>query len=95
MKIISPFDLYVTTFVHIYVCVCVCNQNTACSLFPEKGKRHILHLKLSEVVVMGAVEGSTLTIHFSSSLDILQAARNVYGHIKNKVGRALFTPSWP
>ncbi|XP_036958544.1 synaptonemal complex protein 2 isoform X4 [Acanthopagrus latus] len=57
---------------------------TACSLFPEKGKRHILHLKLSEVVVMGAVEGSTLTIHFSSSLDILQAARNVYGHIKNK-----------
>ena len=42
---------------------------------------------------MGAVEGSILTIHFSSSLDILQAARNVYGHSKNKVGCGLFTPS--
>lgn len=45
----------------------------------------VLQLKLTEVVVVGAVEGSSLTIHFSSSLDILQAARRVYGHRKDKV----------
>ncbi|KAI9530932.1 hypothetical protein NQZ68_000423 [Dissostichus eleginoides] len=49
----------------------------------EEGKRKVLHLKLSEVVVVGVVEGSSLTIHFSSSLDILQAARTVYGHSKS------------
>ncbi|KAK1898688.1 Synaptonemal complex protein 2 [Dissostichus eleginoides] len=49
----------------------------------KEGKRKVLHLKLSEVVVVGVVEGSSLTIHFSSSLDILQAARTVYGHSKS------------
>lgn len=44
-----------------------------------------MQLLLSEMVVVGEVEGSSLTIHFSSSLDILQAARTVYGHRKNKV----------
>lgn len=50
----------------------------------------VLKLKLSEVVVLGAVEGSNLTIHFSSSLDILQAAGSVYGHGRNKVSHVLF-----
>ncbi|XP_030588703.1 synaptonemal complex protein 2 isoform X3 [Archocentrus centrarchus] len=50
----------------------------------EESKRQVLQIKLSEVVIVGAVEGSSLIIHFSSSLDILQAARNVYGHNKNK-----------
>ncbi|CAJ1085456.1 synaptonemal complex protein 2 isoform X8 [Xyrichtys novacula] len=49
----------------------------------EEGKRKVLQLKLSEVVVVGSVEGSSLTIHFSSSLDILQAAQRVYGHSKS------------
>lgn len=44
-----------------------------------------MQIKLSEVVIVGAAEGSTLTIHFSSSLDILQAVQNVYEHSKNKV----------
>lgn len=74
----------------VFVCVTIIQRVL---FFPEEGKSHILQLKLSEVVVMGAVEGSILTIHFSSSLDILQAARNVYGHSKNKVGRGLFIPS--
>ncbi|XP_013766244.1 synaptonemal complex protein 2 [Pundamilia nyererei] len=50
----------------------------------EEGKRQVLQIKLSEVVIVGAAEGSTLTIHFSSSLDILQAVQNVYEHSKNK-----------
>lgn len=71
----------------------MCNYNTECSLSPEEGKRLVLQLKLSEVVVLGVVEGSSLTIHFSSSLDIMQAARSVYGHSKNKVGHGLFALS--
>ena len=65
--------------------------STECSLSPEEGKRKVLQLKLSELVIVGAVEGSSLTIHFSSSLDILQAACAVYGHGKNTVGHGFFT----
>lgn len=72
------------------VSMCVCNYNTECSVSPVEGKTQVLQLKLSEVVVVGAVEGSSLTIHFSSSLDILQAARSIYGLSKNKVGHGLF-----
>lgn len=56
----------------------------------EEHKRHVLQIKLSEMVVVGTVEGSCLTILFSSSLDILQAACSVFGHNKNKVCRGLF-----
>lgn len=45
----------------------------------------MLKLKLTEPLCVSGVEGSHLTIHFSSSLDIMQAARSVYGN-KNKVG---------
>ncbi|XP_073325885.1 synaptonemal complex protein 2 [Pagrus major] len=64
--------------------ICINENEVKSYTVTEEGKRHILQLKLSEVLVMGAVEGSILTIHFSSSLDILQAARSVYGHSKNK-----------
>ncbi|TWW56509.1 synaptonemal complex protein 2-like [Takifugu flavidus] len=50
----------------------------------DENKRCILRLNLSEVVVIGAVEGSRLTIHFSSSLDIPQAASKVFGLSKNR-----------
>ncbi|XP_034029114.1 synaptonemal complex protein 2 [Thalassophryne amazonica] len=49
----------------------------------EDAKRQVLQIKLSDVVAAGVVEGSELKIFFSSSLDILQAARSVYGHSKN------------
>ena len=45
----------------------------------------MLRLKLSEPLCVSGLEGSSLSLHFSSSLDILQAARSVYGHAKNKV----------
>ncbi|XP_027878082.1 synaptonemal complex protein 2 isoform X1 [Xiphophorus couchianus] len=64
--------------------VCI-NENEILSYtVTEVGKRKILLLKLSEVVVVDSVEGSSLIIHFSSSLDILQAACNVFGDDKNK-----------
>nr|XP_010772156.1 PREDICTED: synaptonemal complex protein 2 [Notothenia coriiceps] len=63
--------------------ICINENEVQSYTVKEEGKRKVLHLKLSEVVVVGAVEGSSLTIHFSSSLDILQAARTVYGHSKS------------
>ncbi|KAJ4934026.1 hypothetical protein JOQ06_006833, partial [Pogonophryne albipinna] len=63
--------------------ICINENEVQRYTVKEEGKRKVLHLKLSEVVVVGAVEGSSLTIHFSSSLDILQAARTVYGHSKS------------
>ncbi|XP_055748149.1 protein piccolo-like [Salvelinus fontinalis] len=49
----------------------------------EEGRRRVLKLKLTEPLCVSGVEGSHLTIHFSSSLDIMHAARSVYGN-KNK-----------
>ncbi|XP_014846919.1 PREDICTED: synaptonemal complex protein 2 [Poecilia mexicana] len=64
--------------------VCI-NENEVLSYtVTEVAKRKVLLLKLSEVVVVDSVEGSSLIIHFSSSLDILQAARSVFGDDKNK-----------
>ncbi|XP_063745820.1 synaptonemal complex protein 2 [Eleginops maclovinus] len=64
--------------------ICINENEVQSYTVKEGGRSKILHLKLSEVVVVGSVEGSSLTIHFSSSLDILQAARTVYGHSKNQ-----------
>ncbi|KAK2897784.1 hypothetical protein Q8A73_014164 [Channa argus] len=64
--------------------ICINENEVQSYAVTEEGKRKILLLKLSEVVVVSGVEGSSLTIHFSSSLDILQAACSVYGHSKNK-----------
>lgn len=61
-------------------------------LCPEEGKRKVLQLKLSELVVVGTVEGSSLTINFSSSLDVLHAACSVFGQGKNKVGHGSLHP---
>lgn len=56
-----------------------------CFSSPEEAKWHVLRVKFSEVVCVGAVEGASLAIHFSPSLDILSAVRAIYGHSKNKV----------
>ncbi|XP_049921300.1 synaptonemal complex protein 2-like [Epinephelus moara] len=64
--------------------VCFNDNEVQSYTVTEEGKRKVLQIKLSQVVIVGAVEGTSVTIHFSSSLDILQAARKVYGHSKNK-----------
>ncbi|XP_029132895.2 synaptonemal complex protein 2, partial [Labrus bergylta] len=63
--------------------ICINENEVKSYTVKEEGKTKVLQLKLSEVVVVGAVEGSSLTIHFSSSLDIRQAAHSVYGHRKD------------
>lgn len=67
----------------IFACLVMMTFVSSASL--EEKKRQVLKIKLSEVVVVGEVEGSGLTISFSSALDIQQAARNVFGKIQNKV----------
>ncbi|XP_066527716.1 synaptonemal complex protein 2 isoform X2 [Hoplias malabaricus] len=44
----------------------------------------VLQLVMTEPICMSGIEGSRLTVHFSSSLDILEATRKVYGDAKNK-----------
>ncbi|XP_060930612.1 synaptonemal complex protein 2 [Limanda limanda] len=63
--------------------ICINENELQSYTVKEEGKRKVLQLNLSEVVMVGGVEGSSLTIHFSSSLDILQAARSIYGQTKN------------
>ncbi|XP_051946825.1 synaptonemal complex protein 2 [Xyrauchen texanus] len=49
----------------------------------ENGRK-VLLLTLNELVSTGNLEGSIVTIKFSSSLDILQATEKVYGQAKNR-----------
>ncbi|XP_058499749.1 synaptonemal complex protein 2 isoform X5 [Solea solea] len=63
--------------------ICITENEVQSYSVTEECKKKVLHIKLREVVVVGAVEGSSLTICFSSALDILQAACNVYGQSKN------------
>ncbi|XP_029912371.1 synaptonemal complex protein 2 [Myripristis murdjan] len=64
--------------------LCISENEVQSYTVTEESSRHVLRLKLSELVVVGVVEGANLTIRFSSSLDILQAARRIFGHIKEK-----------
>ncbi|KAF4078301.1 hypothetical protein AMELA_G00197710 [Ameiurus melas] len=49
----------------------------------EKGVK-VLQLVLTEPVSLSSIEGTRLTINFSSSLDILKPTKNIYGETKNK-----------
>ncbi|KAK5602052.1 hypothetical protein CRENBAI_017232 [Crenichthys baileyi] len=71
--------------------ICINENEVQSYTVTEVGKRQVLQIKLSEVVVVDSVEGSSLTIRFSSALDILQAARNVFGDDKNKSTRVVKT----
>ncbi|CAG6021345.1 unnamed protein product [Menidia menidia] len=69
--------------------ICINKNEVQNYTVTEEGKKRVLQIKLTEVVVVGAVEGSSLSIHFSSCLNILHAARSVYGLNKNKCPSAV------
>ncbi|XP_056588545.1 synaptonemal complex protein 2-like isoform X2 [Triplophysa dalaica] len=50
----------------------------------EENGRKVLNLSLTDPVSIGSLEGSRVTIKFSSSLNILQATEKVYGPAKNR-----------
>ncbi|XP_035378551.1 synaptonemal complex protein 2 [Electrophorus electricus] len=60
-------------------------ENEVCSYTVEEEKDvKVLQLVLIEPLCLSNCEGSRLFIHFSASLDILQATKKVYGEYKNK-----------
>ncbi|XP_076019485.1 synaptonemal complex protein 2 [Genypterus blacodes] len=63
--------------------ICITENEVQSYTVTEEDKMQVFNLKLSEVVIIGVVEGSNLTIYFSSCLDILRAVHSVYGHGKN------------
>ncbi|XP_041859500.1 synaptonemal complex protein 2 [Melanotaenia boesemani] len=71
--------------------ICINKNEVQSYTVTVEGKMQVLEIKLSEVVVVESVEGSSLTIHFSSSLDILKAACNIYGYSKNKLATVVKT----
>ncbi|KAA0706855.1 Synaptonemal complex protein 2 [Triplophysa tibetana] len=50
----------------------------------EENGRKVLNLSLTDPVSIGSLEGSRVTIKFSSSLNILEATEKVYGLAKNR-----------
>ncbi|XP_077459846.1 uncharacterized protein sycp2 isoform X2 [Stigmatopora argus] len=64
------------------ICISV-NELHSYSL-TEKGTIQILQLRLSEVVMTGSLKGSSITIIFCSTLDILHTVCSIYGHKKDK-----------
>ncbi|TSP68481.1 Synaptonemal complex protein 2 [Bagarius yarrelli] len=51
---------------------------------PEEKAIKVLQLVLNEPVCPSSIEGTRLHIHFSSSLDIFEATKKVFGETKNK-----------
>nr|XP_055043933.1 synaptonemal complex protein 2 isoform X3 [Misgurnus anguillicaudatus] len=64
--------------------LCIAENEVRSYTVEEKNGRKVLDLVLIDPVSIGRLEGSRVTIKFSSSLDILQATEKVYGQAKNK-----------
>ena len=73
---------------------CTCLIRPPCCVSPEEATCHVLRLRLCEVVCVGEVEGTCLTVYFSPTLDILHAVRAIYGHSKNKVAASFNHNTW-
>ncbi|KAL7864596.1 hypothetical protein AOLI_G00160160 [Acnodon oligacanthus] len=64
--------------------LCIAENEIHSYTVEEEKDVKVLQLILTEPVCVSNIEGSKLAIHFSSSLDILQATKKVYGEAKNK-----------
>ncbi|XP_036447250.1 synaptonemal complex protein 2-like [Colossoma macropomum] len=64
--------------------LCIAENEIHSYTVEEEKDVKVLQLVLTEPVCVSNIEGSKLAIHFSSSLDILQATKKVYGEAKNK-----------
>ncbi|XP_076840332.1 uncharacterized protein sycp2 isoform X2 [Brachyhypopomus gauderio] len=63
--------------------LCIAENEVRSYTVKEENGVKVLQLILIEPLCLSSFEGSRLFIHFSSSLDILQATKNVYGETKN------------
>ncbi|KAI4881915.1 hypothetical protein NFI96_021091 [Prochilodus magdalenae] len=64
--------------------LCITENEIHSYTVEEKKDVKVMQLVLTEPVFVSSIEGSRLSIHFSSTLDILQATKKVYGEAKNK-----------
>ncbi|XP_062871319.1 synaptonemal complex protein 2 isoform X4 [Trichomycterus rosablanca] len=64
--------------------LCIAENEIHSYTVQEEKDVKVLQLILIEPVCLTNIEGYRLTIHFSSSLDILEATKKVYGETKNK-----------
>lgn len=73
---VSVLLSYISIYISIYIL----------SYFAEQENKKILGVLLTSPRSLGEISGSRLSIHFSSTLDVLQAAQKVFGSAKRKVG---------
>ncbi|KAF5909024.1 synaptonemal complex protein 2-like isoform X1, partial [Clarias magur] len=64
--------------------LCITENEVHSYTVEEKEGIKVLQLALSEPVCLSSIQGTRLNIHFSSSLDILNTTKKVYGETKNK-----------
>uniref|UniRef100_A0A8C2JCY7 Synaptonemal complex protein 2 n=1 Tax=Cyprinus carpio TaxID=7962 RepID=A0A8C2JCY7_CYPCA len=64
--------------------LCIVENEVQSYTVEEENGKKVLHLVLTEPVSIDSLEGSRVTIKFSSSLDILRATESVYGQAKNR-----------
>ncbi|XP_026055194.1 synaptonemal complex protein 2 isoform X1 [Carassius auratus] len=64
--------------------LCIVENEVQSYTVEEESGKKVLHLVLTEPACCDNLEGSRVTIKFSSSLDILQATESVYGQAKNR-----------
>uniref|UniRef100_A0A8C1VGI0 Synaptonemal complex protein 2 n=1 Tax=Cyprinus carpio TaxID=7962 RepID=A0A8C1VGI0_CYPCA len=64
--------------------LCIVENEVQSYTVEEESGKKVLHLVLTEPACCDNLEGSRVTIKFSSSLDILRATESVYGQAKNR-----------
>ncbi|XP_043081327.1 uncharacterized protein sycp2 [Puntigrus tetrazona] len=64
--------------------LCIVENEVQSYTVEEESGRKVLHLVLTEPACFDNLEGSRVTIKFSSSLDILRATESVFGQAKNR-----------
>ncbi|KAL1249718.1 hypothetical protein QQF64_020723 [Cirrhinus molitorella] len=64
--------------------LCIAENEVHSYTVEEESGKKVLRLVLTERLCFDSLEGSRVTIKFSSSLDILRAAKSVYGQGKNR-----------
>ncbi|XP_053339367.1 synaptonemal complex protein 2 [Clarias gariepinus] len=64
--------------------LCITENEVHSYTVEEEEGIKVLQLALTEPVCLSSIQGTRLNIHFSSSLDILNTTKKVYGENKNK-----------
>ncbi|XP_050953364.1 synaptonemal complex protein 2 isoform X2 [Labeo rohita] len=64
--------------------LCIAENEVQSYTVEVENSKKVLHLVLTEPLCFDSLDGSSVTIKFSSSLDILRATESVFGQAKNR-----------